>query len=355
METGLTPIEESKLHNILIRLCGIILTEQEMVSESQIDWFLDSLTSDEIKALNHASTIKDTTQDLPTLRLTVQDCIMSYIQNFQDRDETVLFYPFEFDSGNGFSDFIKAFDRKYGAKYNDHPVPEVFHIAFRCIQRISEQYLYFEQFYAILSQQTQDSFLSIATNIVQDTTTRLVNDAIKDSVSDMTEQSVEKAVEDKMTSVNRQVSETTVTVLGIFSAIVLTIVGGFIYSASVVSSANETNYFKLASITSLVGLVCFNLLILMFHYIFRIKGSATEITKNWIVILANIILILVMIVSGALYFFVPVPKDGIYSDSLTTESVIEVQCTSTTEDDETATENSNLYLSPSEASEAPTN
>lgn len=59
------------------------------------------------------------------------------------------------------------------------------------------------------------------------------------------------------------------------AGIVLTIVAGLFYSSSVIESLSNANFYRAISTSALVGVVCFDLIALMFSYIERIKNSDT--------------------------------------------------------------------------------
>lgn len=77
-------------------------------------------------------------------------------------------------------------------------------------------------------------------------------------------------------------SETTVTVLGIFAAIVITIISGLIFSSSVFQNMNDASVFRLVLTSSLVGMVCMNMIASMIRYISRIaEKDIIEWNSKW--------------------------------------------------------------------------
>lgn len=93
------------------------------------------------------------------------------------------------------------------------------------------------------------------------------------AIEERINQEVEKRVNEEISKVSLKISETNATILSIFAGIVLAVVAGLFYSSSVIQSAASTNYYKLISIASLVGLVCYNLVALMFYFIEKLRGD----------------------------------------------------------------------------------
>lgn len=79
---------------------------------------------------------------------------------------------------------------------------------------------------------------------------------------------------------SNKTAETSVTILGIFAGIVLTIVAGLFYSSSVIESINSASIPKLILVASLVGFICINIIAVMFHYIDRFRVNKTTDTKK---------------------------------------------------------------------------
>lgn len=90
---------------------------------------------------------------------------------------------------------------------------------------------------------------------------------------------VDEQVDAKSKKVTDSISETSVTILGIFAGIIITFVAGFSYSASVLESVRATNYFKLLSVAGLIGLICYHLISLLFRFIIRIREPDSQSFK----------------------------------------------------------------------------
>lgn len=116
----------------------------------------------------------------------------------------------------------------------------------------------------------------------------------------------ENAVSKEMNRVSSKVSETSVTILGIFAAIVLTAITGLLYSSSVLESVNTANFPRLICIVSFVGLVCYHIIALLFRCIERITDKSQKMMdfnkRDWIV---TVILLFFVLGGAILQFFLP--------------------------------------------------
>lgn len=125
----------------------------------------------------------------------------------------------------------------------------------------------------------------------------------KGAAKEAAEEATQNAIESKMTEVTKHISESSVTILGIFSGIVLTVVAGLFYSSSVLESVKEADFFRLMFISALIGLVCFGLIVVMFRFIEKISGKCEgTFLSDGVVKLITIILCIVMCVGFALQF-----------------------------------------------------
>lgn len=70
-----------------------------------------------------------------------------------------------------------------------------------------------------------------------------------------------------------QMQKEYVTILGIFSSIVLTFVAGMFFSSAVLSNIDKTTIYRLVFVMSLIGLMLFNLFHFLLDYIQRINGG----------------------------------------------------------------------------------
>lgn len=65
-----------------------------------------------------------------------------------------------------------------------------------------------------------------------------------------------------------------ISILGIFSAVVLAFVGGSMFSSSVLESVNSTNVYRLILITDFLAFVIINLVYLLVSFIMKINGTS---------------------------------------------------------------------------------
>lgn len=80
-----------------------------------------------------------------------------------------------------------------------------------------------------------------------------------------------------------------ITILGIFSSIVLAFTGGMAFSSSVLENFHKASIYRIVGIILILGLILYNLIWLLIDFLREI--SKNNIRKWWISILANAILI----------------------------------------------------------------
>ncbi len=225
----------------------------------------------------------------------------------------------------------------HSAEKTDWRFPSALLFALKEVQSTIRHYNYFESFSTIRQQEKDHKYVCLAEQVATDTATKRTTDIINKSLdkvqqmaqeaenravnaqtkateattqaTEATTQATEaatqateaatqanqaavqanqaavqaneaakNAVNKEMVKVTRTVSETTVTVLGIFSAIVITVVAGLIFSSSVFENISSAGLSKVLLITSVVGFVCVNILVAMFYYIdrYRYAGEKEE-------------------------------------------------------------------------------
>lgn len=137
---------------------------------------------------------------------------------------------------------------------------------------------------------------------------KFISDQIKNQQSsrlDELKKNVKKAetLQDELKNINTQL----VSVLGIFTGIVISIFGGLSFFSSVFNNINNVGRHRLVFITTLVGFVLFNLTAFMFSALFSLTGKtfslfprfsrfyASKALHNIIYILSNIVFILILI------------------------------------------------------------
>ncbi len=274
------------------------------------------------------------------IRSIVQKRIAKYIKECPS-----LVQLFSFKSDNNFQRFRNDFHGYYYYYYytkQGSPSPFVYPIEFEyvfdAIQEAIDFYVLYEQFSLKLEEEAVKRATEEATIASQKAVSdaklaaknaeEAANEAANKAVDSVIEQVVEKkrledkitnSVDEQMNRVTSKVSETSVTILGIFAGIVLTVVAGLFYSSSVLASLNSANYCRLISVASLVGFVCFSLIALMFRYIERIRYADKKDTPrfNKLTISISIILLCVMVVFGLLQFIIPDNENnGIHSERI---------------------------------------
>ena len=130
--------------------------------------------------------------------------------------------------------------------------------------------------------------------------------AVTYATKELAEQVVEKEVDDRMKGVSEKISEISVTILGIFAGIVLTVVAGLFYSSSVLESINSADFYKLLCISALVGLVCLHLIVEMFRFIARIgEKSEKKFFSDLVIVGITVVLIIVMMIGLVLHLNYP--------------------------------------------------
>ncbi len=108
-----------------------------------------------------------------------------------------------------------------------------------------------------------------------------------------------------------------ISILSIFSAVIMTFFGGFNYIASALSSLNEANMFKSAFAISLSGCVTFNMIYVMIKMIGRlVKHDFKSIMdydkiSNYVYIV-NFVLVVAVVVFGVCALYYPCSEQNIF-------------------------------------------
>lgn len=140
-------------------------------------------------------------------------------------------------------------------------------------------------------------------------------------------EAIDDTVKTEKESISKKVSETSVTILGMFTGIVLTVVAGLFYSSSVLENINQASASKLILVSSLVGFVCINIIAVMFNYIDKFRnptrngnGDGIDLKVKWedvlrripqkvvehlAVVVVDIVLLIAMAFSGICYVVNP--------------------------------------------------
>ena len=292
-----------RIKELVSDFCAIILTQKDSIDSSDIkkaEQYLDSLSPEDIGHLN----LKDPGNN-PQIRSIVLNKIAEYIKTFyraSDLAPISFKRPFEFNSAGTYDTFCKACEDYYETKHQRHSFPLVLKFTLQYIQEISEHYRIFGHFYDIRSAQTSDSIVRTAVTATKAKATEVVL-GVSTSVA---KDKVAEAVKEKMDEVTSRISETSVTILGIFSGIVLTVVAGLFYSSSVLESISDANFYRLLCISALIGFVCLHLILIMFRFIERIgKKDDKPFISNKMTVLFSVVLIVVMLGGLIMQFVFP--------------------------------------------------
>lgn len=90
------------------------------------------------------------------------------------------------------------------------------------------------------------------------------------------DEEISSSIDKQMNRVSKHITETSVTILGIFAGIVLTVVAGLFYSSAVMESVKDAHICRLVIAGSLVGLVGVNLIAIMFIYIDKLRTTVDK-------------------------------------------------------------------------------
>lgn len=285
----------SNIESLVSVFCDIVLTKKDELDFVSVQQFIDQLSEQDKSVLNFEEPEKDS-----SIRLMVQMQITKYLESYGNfLASNSVIRPFEFDSGVKYKVFCENCKEYYKKQNANANLPPVIDFTLNYIQEMSEHYRIFGYFYEVRSKETASSIL--------DDVTQVAEEKAELAVKSVTESSAKKAVETqmdkKMNEVTKYISETSVTILGIFAGIVLTVVAGLIYSSSVLNNVNSANFCRLISVSALIGFVCYSLLALMFRYIERIKYRNDNIPRfNKFSIVVACVLLFIMIVFGILQY-----------------------------------------------------
>lgn len=336
-----------KVEPLIDDFCKIILTDNDCLNHAQAEEYIDNLTDLNKSNLNLIK--EDIDENIKNIAL-IQ--IISYLQGFQTGNTKVKIgsSPFQFDSGDNFFHYRKHFESYYASKNNNAPIPHIYNVVFDYIQETSNHYRIFEQFYAVRSIETSDTILAktkiqaesavksgvqkaseeaaqkAAESVVKTVsenakaaTRKAVDDAAnkaqafaevasetaknamekaKDAAENAAKTAVDTVISKEMTNITKHISETSVTILGIFAGIVLTVVAGLFYSSSVLKSVNAASLNRLLCVSSLIGLVCLYLIVLMFRFIGKTgEQEKKKFFSDGLVIFISVVLIAIMVVT----------------------------------------------------------
>ena len=93
-----------------------------------------------------------------------------------------------------------------------------------------------------------------------------------------------------------------IAILGIFASIVLTFIGGIVFSTSVLQNIGAVSVYRLAAIVLLVGMVLSNMLYGLFYYVNQLIYNNKKISAT-LIILANCLMLLMLALVFASWLF----------------------------------------------------
>lgn len=124
-----------------------------------------------------------------------------------------------------------------------------------------------------------------------------------------------KETEEKIGSIKNEVQSTTVTILGIFAAIVLAFSGVFSFSSSIMQNMGNVSIYRLIGVSAVLGLVTFNLIFcLMTYLLIETKKVGTSSIKYpflplWITDALLVVLLILVCLAWANDWLTKSPND----------------------------------------------
>lgn len=341
------------ISDLIFDVCDTILRRAEDVDVEGIRTYISTLENDEIKLLNK----QNETTKRKNIHSIVQMKLFQYIDTYKDDKSGNS--PFDFDIGNNYQIYVDEFISIYKEYNNSAQPPKIFSYIFEYIKDASEHYRIFEKFYIIREDDVETRVDKIIQKAAKEAAREAAREAAKEAAREAAKEATkeatcsasfaasmanraaedaenasqvaaEDAVNKKMHDVTKNVSETSVTILGMFTGIVLAVVAGLFYSSSVLESVNSANFYRLISVASLVGFVCYSLIALMFRYIERIKYADRDKHPRFskLTIVISCVLLTIMVVAGVLQYVMPEKTDK----NIGNESVVDVNITTQTND-----------------------
>ena len=282
---------------LVSEFCEIILTKKDKIEFEKVKNFFASLSDEQKKSLNGIN--KDL---VPKVRSIIFDKIIEYIKDYHNPTQFNFGKPFEFDSAGEYEEFCDRCRTYYQNENLNHNLPDVFDFIFQYIHEMSDHYRIFVYFYDVRSVETANTIIQKMESVAYEQTEQ----AVKTATQNLAKQQVEEQLGKQMPTVTEKISESSVTILGIFSGIVLTIVAGLFYSSSVLESINSADFYKLICISALVGLVCLYLIAIMFRFVARIgEKEDKKFFSDWLIIAISVVLIIIMVASFMQYLKSP--------------------------------------------------
>lgn len=291
------------------KLCDFILIDEDHLEVSpEIENFINEI----IKETKEGQKFSGTQSEINNI---VQSKIREYLSK-----GTSLVKLFAYSGDNGFWKFqinfvyfyIKciARDNNIDIKNNlkalgplKDQFPKVFIYVFDCVQYAIDFYNYYDYLSLkmtqnVIKQATKQAIeeateratkkarnacedilveMEFAEESAKKAAKKSAGEAVKLAVNDQfIEKQLRKSIDKEIDKVKLRLTENSVTILGIFSGIVLTVVAGLFYSSSVLDNINSANFYKLLSLSAAIGIVCISLITIMFKFISRFNHISEE-------------------------------------------------------------------------------
>lgn len=327
---GSSELERTR-DQLISNLCDIILVIGDYPDYKGTEIYIENLNELEVSILKQNLSENEKI----AIRSIVSNKLDHYLKEYRANQTDTS--PFEFDSGDAYKEYRNFFLEKFKNKTSETTLPPIFECVFQCIKESSEHYRLFENFYFIrredvveIANKTAETVAYRATGkVIKNIAEEAAQEAAKNAAhkaeihaeiaADNAKNAAERAVKNEMSKVSQTVSETTVTVLGIFAAIILTVVAGLMYSSSMLDNMNAANYYRLIAVGSLVGFVCFNLVAVLLRFISKYRHSKKDEEKesdknsgySKMMFFVSCALLLIFIVFSVLQFYF---SDPLYCD-----------------------------------------
>ncbi len=202
--------------------------------------------------------------------------------------------PFSFYNEEYLKDHLEGFEA-YCKKTHNVEFPTGFRLVTKLI---SLQCKEVQNISLLLNEQIQVSNEINENKITEglDSVTTAIGEA-KTKVNDLSGE-----LKDVTAKAEKKMTETGITILGIFSAIVLTINAALTFSSSVLDNINKASIYRISLVSLILGLVVFSILICLFNYLNDVRNGKKKHKKLiGSLIISDIVIILLMI--GVCYFW----------------------------------------------------
>ncbi len=100
----------------------------------------------------------------------------------------------------------------------------------------------------------------------------------------------------------KQTQKDYISIFGVFSAIIITFVGGLSFTTSVMDGIDLASPYRIVFIVALIGFVVINMVHYLVHFLWRISGN--ENNKNRFIVFINTFFILLMVFDFIVFFLV---------------------------------------------------